>query len=78
MSADLEAEVTRLKQKCDMQAMILQRLTPDKFPGVYFISGESGEKDQNGLPERLYVVPAYGCDWSQVYVRTDRAVGPEW
>ena len=71
-------EVARLKEKCDRQAMILRRLTPENHPDTYFIHGDGGTKDINGMPERLYVVPAYGCDWSQVYVRTDKVTGPEW
>jgi hypothetical protein len=71
-------EVERLKQKCDKQAMILRRLTPENFPDTLFIHAEGGTKDINGMPERIYVVPAYGCDWSQVYERTDKVTGPEW
>lgn len=74
----LQNEVDRLKQKCDKQAMILRRLTPENFPNTYFIHGDGGTKDINGMPERIYVVPAYGCDWSQVYERTDKVTGPEW
>lgn len=76
--AELTEEIERLKQKCDKQAMILRRLTPENFPGFYFIHGDGGSKDINGLPERLYVVPSYGCDWSQVYERTEKMTGPEW
>ena len=76
--ADKEAEIERLKDKCDKQAMILRRLTPEMFPNTFFITSHNGEKDQNGMPERLYVVPAYGVDFSYVYERTARTVGPEW
>jgi hypothetical protein len=75
---ELEAEIERLKKKCDTQAMILRRLNPEQYPGTYFIHMETGEKDQNGMPERLYVVPAYGVDFSYVYTRTEKTVGPEW
>lgn len=71
-------EINRLKEKCDKQAMILRRLTPENFPDTYFIYGDGGTKDDNGMPERIYIIPAYGCDWSQVYVRTDKVTGPEW
>ena len=76
--ADAITEIERLREKCNKQAMVLRRLTPDKYPGVYFIHGELGEKDQNGMPEKIMVVPAYGCDWSQIYERTEKTVGPEW
>jgi hypothetical protein len=77
-NAFLCEEIDRLKEKCDKQAMILRRLTPENYPDILFIHADGGTKDINGMPERLYVVPAYGCDWSQVYERTDKVTGPEW
>ena len=77
-NARLNEEIERLKQKCDRQAMILRRLTPENFPDTLFIHSDGGDKDINGMPERIYVVPAYGVDWSQVYERTDKVTGPEW
>lgn len=75
---DIRDELDRLTKKCDTQAMILRRLTPENYPDTYFIHGDGGKKDINGMPERIYVVPAYGCDWSQVYERTEKVSGPEW
>ena len=72
------AEIERLRAKCNMQAMILQRLRPEHNPGVYFICGQLGPLDRNGLPEKVMIVPAYGCDWSQIYVKSERQTGPEW
>jgi hypothetical protein len=71
-------EIVRLREKCDRQAMILRRLTPENFPNTYFICGEAGERDINGLPEKILVVPAYGVDWNMTYQRTDKVFGPEW
>lgn len=71
-------EIERLREKCNNQAMVLRRLTPDKFPNTYFIHGELGEKDQNGMPEKIMVVPAYGVDFSYIYTREEKTVGPEW
>lgn len=71
-------EVERLREKCNMQAMVLRHLTPEKYPDVLFIHALLGEKDQNGMPEKLLVVPAYGVDFSYVYERTNRTTGPEW
>jgi hypothetical protein len=76
--AKLEAEVERLKKKCDFQARILQSLTPDKYPGILFIHGTLGTKDQNNMPEKLMVVPAYGVDFSYIYERTDKIIGGGW
>lgn len=72
--AQLQAEITRLKAKCDRQAILLQRIYVEHNPGVYFIAGEGGEKDRNGMPERIHVCPAYGCDWSMVYHRSGGAI----
>ena len=74
----LRAEVQRLKEKCDMQAGVLKRLTPDRNPGVLFITGHVGTKDKNGLPEKLLICPAYGVDWAEVYVREGTVWGPQW
>ena len=75
---DLEVEIVRLRAKCDMQANILRRLTPDKFPDTLFISGVLGERDFNNMPQKLLVVPAYGVDFSYIYERTEKTTGPEW
>jgi hypothetical protein len=75
---DQAYELEQLKEKCNRQAMILRRLTPENFPNTYFICGEAGEKDINGLPETIMVVPAYGVDWNMTYKRTGKTYGPEW
>ena len=69
------AEIERLKEKCDRQAMVIRRIYPENFPDTWFVGGELGEKDQNGLPKFIEVCPAYGVDWTQVYERTDRTIG---
>jgi hypothetical protein len=75
---DLHKEIERLKDKCDRQAMILRRLTPENYPNTLFISGVVGGKDNNNMPEKLLVVPAYGVDFSYIYQRTDKTTGMEW
>ena len=50
----------------------------ERLGGIYFICGEGGEKDTNGLPESIYICPAYGVDWFQVYKKTDLESAPEW
>jgi hypothetical protein len=71
-------EIERLRKKCDLQTMMLRRLDAEKFPGTYFIHSGLGETDQNGMPERLLVVPAFGVDFSYIYQRTEKTTGPEW
>ena len=73
--ADKEAEIERLKQKCDKQAMFIRRIFPETFPETPFISGVMGEKDQNNMPKMITVCPAFGVDFSYVYEYTGRTIG---
>jgi hypothetical protein len=50
----------------------------EKLGDIYFICGEGGSKNDNGLPQQILICPAYGVDWFQVYERTDKSHGPEW
>ena len=76
--ADKEAEIERLKAKCDKQAMILRRLTPENHPNTLFISGILGSLDQNNMPKKICVVPAYGVDFSYVYEYNGTNIVQEW
>lgn len=71
-------EIQRLRDKCDQQAMILRRLTPENFPDTYFICGEAGKRDQNGMPKKILVAPAYGVDFAYEYEYNGQVGGPEW
>jgi len=75
---NLRSEILRLKEKCDKQAEFLRRIDPERFPNTLFIHALVGEKDQNGMPDKLLVVPAYGVDFSYVYQNTGKTTGPEW
>jgi len=77
-NARLTQEIKRLTEKCDKQAMILRRLTPEKHPDTLFISDVLGKRDMNNMPEKLLVVPAYGVDFSYIYEYTGKTTGPEW
>lgn len=68
----------KYKDGYDAAMRIVKSTYPDKFPDNYFICGEAGTKDDNNLPDRIYICPAYGCDWFQVYEKTDKTFGPEW
>lgn len=52
----------------------------EKHYGVYFICGEAGKKDPNGMPEQVHVCPAYGSDVVYRYVRdpNQKVFAPEW
>jgi len=76
--ADKEAEIERLQDIVTRMARIYKHLNPENHPGVYFIHGSIGSYDDNGMPEKLMVVPAYGCDFSYIYERTEKTTGPEW
>ena len=39
----------------------------EKYPGLYFICGEGGEKDNMGLPEMIFICPSYGADGFALY-----------
>lgn len=78
VASDAATEIERLREKCDKQAMILRRLNPENFPGIYFICGEGGEKDMNGMPETILVVPSDGSDISYTYTKSDKISSPEW
>jgi hypothetical protein len=75
---DAAAEIERLREKCNRQAMVLRYIFPEKYEGTPFITGHVGNKDQNGMPEKLLVSSAYGCDFSYIYQRTERTSGPGW
>jgi hypothetical protein len=68
-------ELQRLVEKCDKQTMVLRRIYVEQFPNQWFVCGELGPRDENGLPAKIEVCPAYGVDWSQIYERTDHTIG---
>lgn len=68
---ELEAQLVLLEK----QQVIIRRIYAEQLPDTWFVCGEHGEKDQNGLPKYIEVCPAYGVDWSQIYERTDRTIG---
>jgi hypothetical protein len=70
-----EGELTKLRK---LYEMVKHIDLAEKLGDIYFICGESGEKDKNNLPERIYICPAYGVDWFQVYEKTQSVVGPEY
>ena len=76
-AADRIEKLTAKVKLLEKVEMYLKTSYPDKT-GSYFICGEGGVKDNNGLPERLHVCPAYGVDWMMTYTRTDKTTGPEY
>lgn len=70
-----EGELARLRK---LDSLVKHEILAEKLGDIFFICGEGGEKDKNGLPKQLHVCPAYGVDWFQIYERTDNTFGPEW
>ena len=78
MNLELEAYVGELKKLREFHKMVRHTLLAEKFGDIYFICGEGGEKDKNNLPDKIHICPAYGCDWFQIYTKTEKTFGPEW
>ena len=70
-AADELEEIMVLLEK---QQVIIRRIYAEKLPDTWFVCGESGNKDQNGLPDRIEVCPAYGVGWTQLYQKTDTTI----
>ena len=70
-AADEIEELTALLEK---QQQIIRRVYVEHFPDTWYPTSGYGEKDSNGLPQFIEIVPAYGVGWSQVYEKTDRTI----
>lgn len=66
-----------LERTLKVVSKVITHLNAEKN-GAYFICGEGGEKNDIGIPKKLYICPTFGLDWSYVYERTDQTSGPEW
>jgi hypothetical protein len=75
---ETEAYEGELKELRKIRSLIRHTVLAEKFGDIYFICGEGGQKDDNNLPDRIHICPAYGVDWFQVYERTETAHGPEY
>lgn len=78
MNLELEAYEGELRELRKLKSLIKHDVLADKLGNVYFICGEGGEKDDNNLPDKIFICPAYGVDWFQVYEKTGTTSGPEW
>ena len=57
---------------------IVLHSNPDKYEGIYFICGETGEHDDMGLPEYIQVCPAIGLDGMAMYKKHTDYTAPGW
>ena len=74
----LRVDVETYKNGYEAAMKIVRSTYAERFPNSYFIHGDLGEIDDNGLPDKIMIAPAYGVDWFQIYVKTDETHGPEW
>lgn len=74
----LREDVEKYKKGYEAAMRIVRSTFPEKFPDSYFICGEVGKKNENNMPEKIMVCPAYGVDFSYIYERTETTTGPEW
>jgi hypothetical protein len=65
---ELIEHVEELQARCEQLIRILRHLLPDRSE-MFFICGEAGQQDEDGLPEAIQVCPTYGADWSALYRR---------
>lgn len=60
------------REQFERLVTIFRHATAEHSEGVYFICGESGNKDDNGLPESIMVCPSYGSDHVEIYRKVAR------
>lgn len=63
--------IKQARARINLQATILSHLIPEKT-GKYFISGQIGELDKMGLPDKITIVPTMGADFGVIYEKTDK------
>ena len=75
----LRAENAKLRRALELYERERERFRHNKpeLTGEYFLAGGYGNVDSNQLPEYVRIVPAYGCAWEQIYVKTDKTVSYE-
>lgn len=74
---DAADEIKRLREENEKMKYFLQHnVFAEKQYGVYFVCGEAGDKDLNGVPEHIFVCPAYGSDITYCYNRIDSSDAP--
>lgn len=78
MNLEIEAYEGELRELRKLKSVIKHEVLAERLGDRYFICGEGGKKDKNSLPDQIYICPAYGVDWFQVYERTNKSWGPEW
>ena len=64
-----EGEIKALRDENVRLKTMIRHAIADRT-GVYFICGEGGTRDSNGLPPMIMVCPAIGSDGFAMYTKT--------
>jgi hypothetical protein len=67
----MDARIDKLLTECEKLKNIIRHLLPEKS-GHYFIFGDGGNKDANGLPDLIFICPAYGSDVTEIYEKKSK------
>ncbi len=78
MLLETESYKGELAELRKLRAVVKHNILAERLGNTYFICGEGGEKNSSGLPKSIYICPAFGVDWFQVYRRTKTSIGPGW
>jgi hypothetical protein len=66
------------KQFQTLKKVYIHSELANKYPDIYFICGEGGEKDEMGLPETILVCPSFGLDGMAMYKKHKDYSAPGW
>jgi len=72
----IEITESEYKQFQALKKIYIHSELANKYPDIYFICGQAGEKDKMGLPEKILVCPSYGADGFAVYTKTTEYSAP--
>ena len=80
METNLETEAYEgeLKELRKIRALVKHTVLAERMGNIYFICGEMGAKDNNNMPDKILVCPAYGVDFFYVYQDTGEVHGPDY
>ncbi len=74
---DYYEEVLLLRKKVEKYETMFKHAMAEQS-GVFFICGQTGEKDSMGLPEWIMVCPTYGADGFALYKKDRDYSAPGW
>lgn len=72
-----KSELERLQAENDRLKAMIRHAVADRT-GVYFICGEGGTRDEQGLPEIILVCPAFGADGFAIYKKASEYSAPSY